>query len=153
MSATERVRLRAATEEDLADLVELTTAFYEEDGFFATREDLHHRFARFLREPDADVTVAETPAGVVGFALTTVRLILESGRVAELQDLYVQPGSRAEGIGSRLIQNAARWAREIGAEALEVVVAPNGRDMTHLHRYYRARGFVDESRRILLRRL
>jgi aminoglycoside 6'-N-acetyltransferase I len=32
---------------------------------------------------------------------------------------------------------------------LEVVIAPNGRDVSHLERYYEARGFVDRGRRIV----
>ena len=39
----------------------------------------------------------------------------------------------------------------MAATLLEVVVAPNGQDVTHLFAYYRARGFVDEGRRILAR--
>jgi hypothetical protein len=33
------------------------------------------------------------------------------------------------------------------------VVAPNGQDVTHLLEYYRRRGFADEGRRLLARRL
>jgi hypothetical protein len=32
---------------------------------------------------------------------------------------------------------------------LEIVIAPNGHDVTHLLSYYRARGFVDEGRQVL----
>jgi len=130
-------------------LVELTTAFYREDGFATAHQALPERFTTLLGQSEANITVAVTPNATIGFALTTVRLILESGLTAELQDLYVQPEHRGRGIGSALVRDAARWARANAADGLEVVIAPNGREVSHLHRYYESRGFVDERRRIV----
>lgn len=45
--------------------------------------------------------------------------------------------------------SSARWARRIGAAQLEVVIAPNGMDVSHLFGYYAARGFADDGRRLL----
>jgi aminoglycoside 6'-N-acetyltransferase I len=148
-----QVELRSAGTRDLPSLVALTVAFYEEDGFTATPEALRARFDEFLRQADANVTVAEVvnSGEIVGFALTTLRLILESGSVAELQDLYVLPDFRGGGIGSALVTGAGEWARTSSAGLMEVVIAPNGRDVSHLHRYYATLGFVDEGRRILHR--
>jgi aminoglycoside 6'-N-acetyltransferase I len=143
------VTLTPATTADVPALVALTTAFYLEDGFTTARGALAGRFVDFLSQSDANITVARTRDVTVGFALTTVRLILESGLVAELQDLYVRPEHRATGIGSALVSDAARWARDVPADVLDVVIAPNGRDVSHLHRFYEARGFVDEGRRIV----
>lgn len=147
--ALESVVLRPATGDDVAALVELTTAFYEEDGFATAHDALADRFVALLGQSAANITVAVTPDATVGFALSTVRLVLESGPVAELQDLYVQPEHRGRGVGSALISDAASWARASAADMLEVVIAPNGRDASHLHRYYESRGFVDEGRRIV----
>ena len=147
--AEEPVTYRPASQADLPDLVELTTAFYQEDGFATVHEALPGRFTAFLGQSEANITVAVTGNATIGFALTTVRLILESGRVAELQDLYVQPEYRGMGVGSALVTDAARWARDNAADVLEVVIAPNGRDVSHLHQYYESRGFVDEGRRIV----
>lgn len=143
------IALRPAGLEDVPSLVDLTTAFYQEDGFAPVQEALPGRFRVFLGQPGANITVAATPEGIVGFALTTVRLILESGLVAELQDLYVRPEHRGSGVGSALVGDAVRWARRNDAGTLEVVIAPNGRDVTHLRRYYESRGFIDEGRRIV----
>lgn len=147
--ASEPVTFRRATKADLPDLVALTVAFYQEDGFATASAALPGRFMTLLGQSDANITVAVTPDATVGFALTTVRLILESGPVAELQDLYVQPEHRGKGVGSALVSDAARWARSKAADVLDVVIAPNGRDVRHLHRYYESRGFVDKGRRIV----
>lgn len=143
------VALRPAVLEDVPSLVDLTTAFYEEDGFAPVQDALPGRFRAFLDQTEANITVAATADAIIGFALTTVRLILESGLVAELQDLYVRPEDRGNGAGSALVGDAVRWARMNGAGTLEVVIAPNGRDVSHLRRYYKARGFIDEGRRIV----
>ena len=148
--ATGTVTLRSATEDDLRAVVDLTVAFYAEDGFeTASRSALGDRLATFLSQPDAGLTVAATRDLTVGFALTTMRLILESGLVAELQDLYVVPEYRGRGIGSALISDAARWARDNSAAMLEVVIAPNGRDVGDLDRFYESSGFRDEKRRLV----
>ena len=147
--STGSVTLRGANPSDLPGLVDLTVAFYEEDGFSAARADLEARFGSLLGQPEANVTVAATAHAIVGFALTTTRLILESGLVAELQDLYVDPRYRGKGVGSALVTDAAAWARANSAAMLEVVIAPNGRDVTHLQRYYGSLGFLDQGRQIV----
>lgn len=145
--------IRVAVPDDLGALVGLAQAFYDEDGFATTDAKLVHNFDVLLRAENAHLVLATVDGSVSGFALSTTAFILESGLVAELQDLYVAPHARAFGIGTALIEDAARWAQSLSATLLEVVIAPNGQDVTHLYNYYGARGFVDEGRRILVRRL
>ncbi|TAM91528.1 MAG: N-acetyltransferase [Jatrophihabitans sp.] len=150
------VRVRGATLDDLDVLVGLARAFYDEDGFATATGELRHNLEVLLRADNAHLVVATNGSRggpVHGFALTTTAFVLESGLVAELQDLYVVPAQRGNGTGSALIEDAARWARVRSATLLEVVLAPNGRDVTHLLGYYRSRGFLDEGRRIVARTL
>ncbi len=85
--------------------------------------------------------------------MTTTSFGLENGLIAELEDLYVAPEFRRGGVGSLLVADAATWASDRGCTQLEVVIAPNGRDVEHLHRYYAALGFADDGRRIRSRNL
>ena len=147
------VRIRTATPDDVGVLLGLARAFYDEDGFTTTDEELAHNLAVLVRADNAHLVVATDNGSTGGFALTTTAFILESGLVAELQELYVVPAERTRGIGSALIEDAARWAEERSATMLEVVIAPNGRDVSNLFAYYRSRGFVDEGRRLLARPL
>lgn len=141
------VILRGATDDDLPAVAGLTADFYAEDGFAAVHPaTLEARLRAFLNDPRAGLTVAVTTDAIVGFALSTMRLILESGLVAELQDLYVRPDHRRSGAGSALVTDAARWARDSAAGTLEVVIAPNGREVAHLRRFYGSLGFADEGR-------
>jgi aminoglycoside 6'-N-acetyltransferase I len=145
--------IRVAAPADLGVLVGLARAFYDEHGFATTDAELVHNFEVLLRADNAHLVLATVDGLVTGFALSTTAFILESGLVAELQVLYVAPHARASGIGTALIDDAARWAKSRSATLLEVVIAPNGQDVTRLDHYYRARGFVDEGRRILVRTL
>lgn len=145
--------LRAAAAADLPSLVRLTRAFYDEDGFSTPTAHIERHLALLLAAPQARLCIADVAGRPVGFALTTAQLVLESGVVAELQDLYVEPASRRHGIAAALIADAEAWSRTQSAALLEVVVAPNGRDVSQLLAYYRARGFADEGRRLLTRPL
>jgi aminoglycoside 6'-N-acetyltransferase I len=145
--------LRAATSADIPELVQLARAFYDEDGFTTNDATLEENLQLLVPAPNARVTVAVKGGRTSAFALTTTGFTLESGLIAELQDLYVRPEDRRQGLASALIADAADWARARCAVLLELVVAPNGHDVSHLFRYYRERGFVDEDRRILSRPL
>ena len=147
------IELRRATPDDASVLLALARAFYDEDGFATTDAELARNFDVLLRADNAHLVLAAMAGSVCGFALTTTAFILESGLVAELQDLYVAPTARSNGVGAALIEDAVRWAQSQSASLLEIVVAPNGQDVSRLFSYYRARGFVDQGRRILNRSL
>ena len=93
---------------------------------------LDRNFRALLAAPTAHTCLAVDGGSAVGFALTTSQLVLESGVVAELQDLYVMPAYRRRGVAGRLIDDATRWARAQQASLLDVVVAPNGQDVSAL---------------------
>lgn len=147
------IELRGVTVSDMSLLLRLARAFYDEDGFATTDPELERNFEVLLGADNAHLVLAAVDGSVSGFALTTTTFILESGTVAELQDLYVAPAARANGVGTVLIDDATRWAQSQSATLLEIVIAPNGQDVSRLFDYYRTRGFVDEGRRILARPL
>jgi aminoglycoside 6'-N-acetyltransferase I len=142
--------LRIAHIDDLPELLRLAREFYDEDGFVTSDGELDRNFRTLLAaESSAHICLAIKHASAIGFALTTTDVILESGLVAELQDLYVMPAHRGTGVGALLMEDAKEWAKGQGAALLEIVVAPNGRDVSGLLRYYTANGFRDEGRRLL----
>lgn len=144
---------RAARAEDVVALGELALAFYVEDNFAVEADVLTANLHVLLSSAAARVAVVDDTTDLVAFAVTTTSFGLENGYLAELEDLYVVPRVRRRGLAEVLIEDSARWARERGCSQLELVVAPNGLDVTHLHRYYLARGFQDEGRRLLSRPL
>ncbi len=145
--------LREAEVEDIPDLVKLARAFYDEDGFATSDAMLRVNFEVLVVAENARVTLAFKNGVACGYALSTTVFTLESGLIAELQDLFVRPARRRQGLSSLLIADAVDWARRLSASSLELVVAPNGRDVSDLLRYYGARGFVNEGRLVLYRPL
>jgi GNAT superfamily N-acetyltransferase len=58
---------------------------------------------------------------VVGFALCFFAYSTWKGRTLYLEDLYVQPAARGQGVGKRLITRCARYAHENGCARLSWV--------------------------------
>jgi aminoglycoside 6'-N-acetyltransferase I len=147
------IEIRTARRTDLARALGLATAFYLEGGFNTPGSELRDNLAALLHMPTARVAIAGRRHVIVGFAITTLSFGLEQGAVAELEDLFVEPGHRQAGVATALIDDSAEWARSRGCRSLEVVVAPNGNDVADLFDYYAHRGFTDEGRRLLARNL
>ncbi|GDY33635.1 GNAT family N-acetyltransferase [Gandjariella thermophila] len=147
------VLLRTAGPADLATVSPLAVAFYTEDCFDTSEHALRSNLSVLLASPAARVAVVQSEAQLLGFAITTTSFGLENGLIAELEDLFVLPTARRRGLGSRLIGDSVAWAREQGCQRLELVIAPNGRDVGHLFDYYIAHGFRDEDRHLIGRPL
>ena len=146
-------RVRPATEEDLDAAVDLAHRFYSEEGFATGRDQLRTNMEQLIADSTAQVLLAVAGNTPVAIAVGTSTLGLEHLHVAELQDLYVLPAHRRDGLASQLIDATADWARRRGCEVLDVVVDPDGDERHHLRRYYSSRGFEDEGRRLLTRSL
>lgn len=88
---------------------------------------------------------------LVGYALVGLGFSVEhGGRIALLDELFVQPASRGRGIGSialRLLQSACR---KLGARALLLEV--HGEN-TRAEALYRREGFASNGRHLMVRRL
>ena len=145
--------VRTAGPADLKAVFALAIAFYGEEGFTTSADELWTNLASVLSSTTARTAVAACDREILAFAITTTSFGLESGLIAELQDLYVTPAARRKGIAGQLIDDSAHWARQRGCRYLELVVAPNGRDVGHLDSYYRNRGFQDAGRRLITRHL
>ena len=144
---------RAAGPADLVAVLPLAVAFYAEDGFDTGETALRANLAVLLGSSAAHVAVLGPTTQPLGFAVTTTSFGLENGLIAELEDLFVVPASRGQGLGTRLVEDSVEWARGQGCQRLELVVAPNGRDAGPLFNYYRALGFQDDGRRLIARQL
>ncbi|WP_223167738.1 GNAT family N-acetyltransferase [Nonomuraea sp. SYSU D8015] len=143
------MQIRTARPDDLPALLDLAAAFYREGGFSTPESELRANLDTLVAWPTARVAVCEGDGRLVAFAITTTTFGLESGLYAELEDLYVAPEARRRGLAARLIEDSRRWAAEKGCADLEVVIAPNGGDVSHLFDFYARLGFVDEGRRLL----
>jgi GNAT superfamily N-acetyltransferase len=114
--------VRPARPEDVPLLLELfgELAEYEhlEHELRATAEQL--REALFGERPAAAALIAERDGEALGYALffPTFSSFLASTGVW-LEDLFVRPDSRGEGVGGALLSAVATQVRERGGERLE----------------------------------
>lgn len=116
--------VRRARPEDLpavAPLFDAYRQFYEQPSdLAASARFLSERFAR----DESVVFVAERAGGALGFVqLYPLFSSISLGRVFLLNDLFVDPGVRREGVGEMLLAAARRWAEAEGAHYLELSTA------------------------------
>ena len=132
---------------------ELLTRFFTEEGFVVPGEGMVSRLERY-RERDGHAVFAARVAGeVVGVATIAAGYSLEYGGVAEIEDLYVSPGWRRQGVARALVERACAWARAAGCSAVLVTVTPEGQAAHDLLAFYGGLGFRDDDRSILERSL
>ena len=97
------------------------------------------RLEAMLARDDVVLLLAGAPP--VAFALMTLRpVVWDAGPVTFLDELYVRPGLRGQGIGGELLERALDLARERGTETFEINVDEGDTDA---RRFYAAHGFSD----------
>jgi GNAT superfamily N-acetyltransferase len=129
---------RVATTADAATVARLLDAFNRE---FNTATPgpvvLAKRLERLLAGDATIALLAGDPA--VAVAVLTLRTnVWYEGRVGLLDELYVVPGLRGQGVGSALLAAAESVTRERGGALLEINV--DGQD-TDARRFYERRGY------------
>ena len=142
--------VRAATPADAGALASLGQAVgAEEEGWLITDGNWRsaaqeRRYLKSIRRyPHAEVFVAETAEGIVGRLSVARDSHPASHHVADL-GLMVAEGMRRRGVGTALIEEAAKWARAAGVRKLELHVFPHNEPAIAL---YEAFGFEREGYR------
>lgn len=81
----------------------------------------HAVYQQNLTNPSVYYRVAEAGGEVVGFVSCHVQLLLHhGGRVGEIQELYVRPDWRRQGVGQRLLAEVQAIAHQENFSNLEV---------------------------------
>lgn len=139
---TTPVTVRFATEEDAAPIGALLHDFNAEfesptpgAAFFG------ERFAELLHRDDVLVVLAEQAGDAVAFAFLTLRPTpYYRGPLAQLEELYVRPTLRDDGIGTRVLTAAIDEVRRRGAGEMHINVDEIDHDT---RRFYERHGFVN----------
>jgi GNAT superfamily N-acetyltransferase len=102
-------------------------------------DELAARFEVLLGRDDQLALLAGEPAA--GFAYLTLRLSpYYAGPVALLEELYVVPHLRDQGVGTALLTAAVEAVRELGSEEMQINVDEVDVDT---RRFYERHGFVN----------
>ena len=141
MNSRASVAIRAASEADVAALLDVYRWLFEPPGYTPQWWN-PQRAAQALVEAIADdrstILVAEAGDELVG--ICSVYLDLHSVRFGPrcwVEDLAVDPDRRSEGIGGQLLAAARGWARDAGATHLELDTGVARKDA---QRFYERQG-------------
>ena len=122
MSGNNEVNVRPAAKDDIASIhgliAELADFESLQHQFVATIEDLEQGLTG--AHSAAEALVAEMSCGIVGYAIFFPSYSTFIGKEGLwLEDLYVQPDFRGQGVGKALILAVNALAQERGCQRLE----------------------------------
>ena len=104
------VDVRPMTSDDASAVSELTRQL----GYDVTAQDIADRYDGLLGVDGSLALIAEDNGQVVGWIQALDRVLLQWERVFEIGGLVVDGGRHGEGIGKRLVEAVAQWARQNG---------------------------------------
>jgi GNAT superfamily N-acetyltransferase len=127
---------RTATVDDLHDVVALArtavTEKLEQKGgaLWARREgrrDPAATVAEALRADDHEVVVGTLDGTTIGYGIARVEVLDDGGRLGIIDDVYVDPGGRAVGVGEKLMDHLLAWCRAQGCFGVDSLALPGDR--------------------------
>jgi ribosomal protein S18 acetylase RimI-like enzyme len=130
--------IRRATAEDAGDVARLLHAFNSEYEDWTPGVEALTEHARSLLD-GGEITVLFAGDGPDGFSLLRFHRSIYNGRPdAYIQELYVVPERRAQGLGRALLEASIDAARKAGAPHIELTTGESDTDARSL---YESAGF------------
>ena len=149
--ASAGVRFDPADPADAAALLAMVREFHAEDGhpLEASSEEAVLRLA--AGEELARAWIVRRGDEAAGYLILTLGYSVEyGGRDGFIDDLYLKPDLRGQGVGGRLLAFAFEQAAALGINTLHLEVETMNERALGL---YRAAGFEETGRRLMRRRL
>jgi len=145
------INLRPATASDSSLLVDLMDEFYRESEYSLDREWAVAAFSALLADAQRGgawlALVDEVP---VGYVVLTTRFSMEYGGLdGFVDDLFVRPAFRCQGVGSELLTTLAREGERRGLRALHVETSAD----SPAARLYQRLGWQNRQRLLLTKPL
>lgn len=133
--------MREAGPGDVPALAGLMRAFYAESGYVLAEARAAAAFRELLERPDRGrVWLIGLRGEAAGYVVVTFVFAMgHGGLAAVVDDFYVRPEARGEGLGKGALAAARRVCQELGVRALRVEV---GADNAVARAAYRGAGFV-----------
>ena len=129
---------RTAQEADIPYVVALAGAAIEEKlgqkggALWARREGRPAPQEAALRSAlgssDHEVAVGTLDAVVVGYGVVRLEKLVDGGLLGVIDDIYVDPGARAVGVGETLMNHLIDWCRARGCFGVDSLALPGDRE-------------------------
>lgn len=108
------------------------------EGVSLNKREFNKIFAANIVDSDIFYLAARHEGQLIGFAgLHIQKLLHHTGKIAELQELYVSPLNRGQGIGTQLLNKLKSIAKKNGCKNFEVACNLKRVDT---HRFYLREG-------------
>ena len=132
-----------ATSNDTESLLALARAFHCEDGHPLDGKG-EAAISRLSEELLARCWLVRSQGSLLGYVVLTLGYSIEhGGRDAFIDDLYLVPQARGQGVGARVLDFVEDQARRLGVKVLHLEVE---RTNDRASRLYQRRGFVESGR-------
>jgi GNAT superfamily N-acetyltransferase len=128
---------RPATAADLPALYDLVVAAIAEKRtqkggeLWARRErrpdPLDASLEADLAADDRQILVGLLDDTVIGFGAAHVEVLADGGRLGVVDEVYVDPGARAVGVGEALMDDLVDWCRDQGCFGVDSLALPGDR--------------------------
>jgi len=116
--------LKLATTADAALVTRLLKAFFSHEGRVVPH--LGQNVEAILDDPGRGSVAL---GGDRRVAPTTIRISAGGGASGEIEEIWVQPSARGQGLGSRLLRTAVAECRRRGIESIELRVTPDDQEL------------------------
>ena len=152
MNPTPLIRIEVASRGDLDLILPLVQTFYEHFQYRFVDGEKRTQLAECVDTPALGGLLAIKSDGViVGYALIAFSYGLEfGGRIAFVDELFVQPSARSSGIGSEALAQIEQVCVACGMRALRLEVESDNPKAAAL---YLRTGYTDHDRRLLTKPL
>ena len=144
-----RIAIQPANSADLDALLLLMRHMQSDDPWSELFDEAAVRasLAELLRNPHYGLTylVREQQTPIAYLVICFDYSLEYRGKGAWIDELFVEPSHRGQGLGTQLLDLAERASREHGAQFLHLEVSHGNR----ANELYRRRGFVDHPRYLM----
>lgn len=139
---------RAAQKTDIPALVELMAEFYRESGYPLPLAAAAQSFSTILADPKLGrVFIVEIDAAPAGYIVLTFGFSMEYGGLrAFIDDFFIKPMARGDGLGTAALQVVRGVCSDLGVRALAVETDSESQSA---RRFYQRAGFEPTGRTLL----
>lgn len=137
---------------DSDTLLELIQQFYQHFEYSYTEKDKRLTIEDLLQSPTVGrIWLIQKDEKIVGYVYLAFYFSIEfGGRTAFIDELFILPSDRGQGIGSQVIHLVEQKCRELKFKAIHLESERTNEGATKL---YSKLGFVDYDRRLLTKRI
>ena len=131
------MKIRKAKKTDYKKVIELYADFVNQPDRYKNSGD--DSFLKAIKTPCFYIYLAEIKNKVVGFITFSKRIVIRyPNPIIEVEEFYVIPELRRQGIGKKLMQKALNFAQKNNCK---YVFLASSKDRVSAHKFYKALGF------------